>query len=145
MARPTKFDSQKMELICKAMEIGATRRIAAHAAGVHVATLYAWLAKGREAATGPFREFYDAFQKAEAMCALRDLSLITRAAETSWQAAAWRLERRHPSGYGRSIEKEEDISLTASELDIATLIKELKETNEIVSKFTGPTIDVNEA
>ena len=45
MARPSKFDKEKLDLICKAVEVGATRKLAAMAAGIDVSTLYAWLQK----------------------------------------------------------------------------------------------------
>jgi len=142
MGRPSKFDRNKMDMICKAMEVGATRSLAAQAAGVHVATLYAWLAKGREAEDGDFREFHDRIKKSEAMCALRDLSIVTAASQNDWRASAWRLERRF--GYQIGAPPKEEHALDAVELDVPTLLKQLAETEEMVRTFSGPVIDVNE-
>jgi transposase-like protein len=142
MARPTKLDREKMDIICRAMEIGATRKMAAQAAGVHVATLYAWLAKGKENDSGPFYEFHDRFKKAEALCACHDLTIISRAAQDDWRAAAWRLERRF--GYTIAPQPQEEITLDASELDVKSLLNEIKSTNELIEKFSGPIIDVDE-
>jgi hypothetical protein len=76
-----------------------TRKLSAAYAGVNVATLYRYLEKGRAATRGQFREFYDAVKRAEAQGAARALMKVHNAADESWQAAAWILERRH--GYRR--------------------------------------------
>ena len=145
MSRPSLFDEQKMDLICKAVEVGATRKIAAEAAGISVATLYAWLAKGRNTndPNDVFFKFLERIKKANSICALRDLSIITRASETDWRAAAWRLERRHGYIVGQPTKEEE--SIDAVELDVNSLIDELNATKDLIASFSGPTIDINES
>ncbi len=144
MARPSKFDKEKLDLICKAVEVGATRKLAAMAAGIDVSTLYAWLQKGRNSTDENclFKEFSDRIKKAEGFSALRDLSIITAASETDWRAAAWRLERRHGYVVGQSHQIEAPIE--ANELDIKTLMEEIKESDKLISKLSGPVIDLEE-
>ena len=143
MARPSKLDQQRMDLICKSMEIGATFKIAAQVAGIHVATLFAWMAKGREANSGRFREFYDRVKKAEGMCAVRDLSIITRASETDWRAAAWRLERRFNFTVHGETTTDQNL-IDPSELNVKILIERIKESDSLVKQLTGPVIDLDE-
>lgn len=144
MARPSKFEKEKLDLICKAVEVGATRKLAAMAAGIDVSTLYAWLQKGRNS-TDPnclFKEFSDNIKKAEGFSALRDLYIITAASENDWRAAAWRLERRHGYVVGQSHQIEAPVE--ANELDIKTLMEEIKESDKLISKLSGPVIDLEE-
>lgn len=44
-------------------------------------------------------EFLDAVKKAEEEAVVRNVAIINKAASTSWQAAAWWLERRRPADF----------------------------------------------
>ena len=78
--------------ILNALRVGNTRRASAAAAGVSHETFYRWLANVT---------FCDEVIKAEADAELRFLGQVATAAKTSWQAAAWWLERSRPDQYGR--------------------------------------------
>jgi hypothetical protein len=52
------------------------------------------------------------------------------------------LERRF--GYTIAPQPQEEITLDASELDVKSLLNEIKSTNELIEKFSGPIIDVDE-
>ncbi len=99
--RPTKLTPAVQALVVSAIQGGNTRDVAASYAGIRRATLFEWLARGRAAQTGLFRDFADAIEKAEADAVVTSVGLIRRAAQTSWQAAAWWLERRYPDEWGR--------------------------------------------
>ena len=100
MGRPSKLTPERSRAITSALRAGATREMAARAAGIHPGTLFAWLAKGREANRGRHHEFHEAVKKAEARNGLEHLVVVRQAAKDgSWQASAWMLERRH--GYRR--------------------------------------------
>lgn len=108
--RPTKLTAQMQEAICTALEKGNTRTSAALLAGINRATLYRWMQE--------HASFCDAIEKAEAEAQERLLHRIRVAAEVgmtvtrkdgevveypgAWQAAAWILERRWPTQYGRT-------------------------------------------
>jgi transposase-like protein len=111
VARPSKFSPSVGALIVEAVSRGATRDVAAEAAGVSPSTLYRWL---REAADVEERagvlssseralvEFLESVKKATAAVEVEALDVIRSAAEGgTWQAAAWLLERRHPERWGR--------------------------------------------
>ena len=78
--------------ILNALRVGNTRRASAAAAGVSHETFYRWLANVT---------FCDEVIKAEAEAELRFLGQVATAAKTSWQAAAWWLERRKHEDYRR--------------------------------------------
>jgi transposase-like protein len=101
MARPTKLSPELQQRIVQALSAGAYVETAAAMAGVSKQTLYSWLKRGADQAQGPFREFLDAVEKAQAEAEVRDIALIAKAAQTQWQAAAWRLERKFPEKWGR--------------------------------------------
>jgi hypothetical protein len=49
-----------------------------------------------------YQEFREAVEKAKAEAEVRDVTLIDKAAKDgSWQAAAWKLERKFPNKWGR--------------------------------------------
>ncbi len=88
--------------VVQAITGGNTRDVAAEYAGVSVGTLYKWLAKARKARKGQFLEFLKAIKKAEADAVVRNVAIIQKAAQKTWQAAAWWLERKYPEDWGNS-------------------------------------------
>ncbi len=91
--RPTKFTPITREAILQALRLGNTRTCAAEAAGIDHGTLSHWTAR--------YPEFLTEVKKAEAEAQQRAVKVIVDAAPTSWQAAAWLLERRHPNEWGK--------------------------------------------
>jgi len=102
MARPTKLTPEVQERIITALRAGNYQETAARYAGISEATFYDWMARGREEPGSAFAEFLEAVEKAKSDAEVRDLYLIDQAAQTgSWQAAAWKLERKFPHKWGR--------------------------------------------
>lgn len=99
--RPPKLTPISQAKVVEAIANGNTRDVAAAYAGVNRATLFAWLAKGEAAESGLYRDFLDAVKMAEARAVVEAVAIIRTAARTSWQAAAWWLERKYPDEWGR--------------------------------------------
>jgi transposase len=117
--RPSKLSPEVQEEICASVRAGNYIEPSAMRAGVDKTTLYNWLkkagkelervargqAKGRNvrvtARMEPYVEFLYAVKKAEALAEARDVAIISKAAAKQWQAAAWRLERKHYDRWGR--------------------------------------------
>ena len=108
------LNAQTQDRIVSAVRSGAYLDDAASLAGVHRATLFRWIAQGRDAqqkleAGGTLTEkeqqvhdFCDAVETARAEAQLRNVAIIQKAAnEGTWQAAAWYLERTNPRKWGR--------------------------------------------
>jgi hypothetical protein len=58
--------------------------------------------RGRDEPDSIYSEFMEAVEKAKAQSEVRDVTLIEKAAtDGSWQAAAWKLERKFPQKWGR--------------------------------------------
>lgn len=101
MARPTKRTPERQTAILNSLRLGNTRRAAAAFAEIDDNTFYRWLADD-----GTFRA---AVEKAEADAETRFLGNIAKAAaDGTWTAAAWWLERRRHQDY----RKREGVELT---------------------------------
>lgn len=109
MGAPSKFTPQTVEKLVQAIRLGATYELAAKSAGISYQTFNEWRAgrsfpKGTTAAQKA--EFSDAIEKAEGDAAVQWLAKIEKAAnDGAWQAAAWKLERRYPGQYGRTVQE----------------------------------------
>lgn len=101
IGRPTKLTEELQKTVCDALRAGNYVETASAYAGISKDTLYAWLKKGARSKSGIYKKFSDAVKIAEASADVRDVATIAQHAQTNWQAAAWRLERKHPSQWGR--------------------------------------------
>jgi transposase len=115
MARPIKLKPEVQNKIIVAIKAGNYIETAAAYAGISKNTLYDWLKRGEREKQrvnknskakirkleADFVEFSDAIEKALAEAEIRDVTIIAKAAEEQWQAAAWRLERKFPDRWGR--------------------------------------------
>lgn len=115
IGRPTKFNKEIQNKIIMAIKAGNYVETAAAYAGINKSTLYDWLKRGEREkqrvaknprykirkSEAPFVGFSDAVEKALAEAEVRDVVIVGEAAKVHWQAAAWRLERRHPDRWGR--------------------------------------------
>ncbi len=91
-----KYSPEVQERIVQALRIGAFIPTAAKYAGVSGGTLWRWMAEGKADEKSPYRELYEAVEKARAGCETHLLGLVYKAAQDgTWTAAAWLLERRH--------------------------------------------------
>lgn len=96
MAARGKYTPERIAIIVQAIELGATYKLAAAAAGISDTTFEDW--RNNKPA------FSASIKEAEGRGAIKRLELIERAAnEGSWQAAAWKLERRYPDEYGKTV------------------------------------------
>lgn len=96
MGRPTKYTTETVKQIIDAIRVGATYELAAAYAGISYETLNEWRKK--------YPKFSEDIKQAEGQGAIGWLAKIEKAAnEGTWQAAAWKLERRYPAQYGRQV------------------------------------------
>jgi len=103
--RRSKYTPETVDKLTQAIRLGATYRLACDYAGISDDTFARW----RERYAG----FAEAIKLAEGEGALKSLAVIERAANgvkgedgeyilaPTWQAAAWKLERRYPEMYGK--------------------------------------------
>lgn len=112
--RPSKLTPELAYEIVSYINAGNYPEIAAEACGIGKSTFYRWLEKGREEPKGKYGEFWEAVKKAKAQSEARNVMIIERAAEKTWQAAAWYLERTCPDRWGLK----RNIEVTDKEVDV---------------------------
>ena len=143
MGRKSKFTDKYKRKILEATSLGCTRAIACKYAGMSESVLYDWLARGRQAKSGAYCDFYGEFARAEAMSAIRSLSCLHNAmSEGDVRAAMFLLERRH--GYTREEKPPIEISVNHESLDVKALIEEVTLRRDSIKAIAGPVIDLDE-
>jgi transposase len=104
--RPTKYTPETVQKILEAIRLGSPYYQACNAAGVSHETFCEW--------RRIYPEFLEAVKEAEGSGVKKWLKVIEEAAANgNWQAAAWKLERRLPSEFGRR----DRLPVDVSELD----------------------------
>lgn len=93
--RPSKFHLVKDKVI-EAIRKGNYYEPACKAAGIDYSTFRDWLKKGEEDQKGPFFQFSQEVQKAEAEAELEIVQMWKDQMPQSWQAARDFLARRNP-------------------------------------------------
>jgi transposase len=110
--RPSKLNDGLHEAIVKILRTGCTVETAAENAGISKRTLQSWLQKGEDAETRSdaghkltaadqrYMALAQDVRRARSEAEVRALATIQRAAaDGTWQAAAWYLERSFPERY----------------------------------------------
>lgn len=116
--RPTKLTAVTQQAIVQALRAGNYLETAAAYAGVSKQSIYTWIKRGQKGEP-KYQEFLDAIEKAQADSETRDVAIIAKAAETQWQASAWRLERKFPERWGRR----EHVTVAADNLPVLVVRK----------------------
>lgn len=118
MARKIVLNEDKIARIAELIAIGNNGETAAAACGLGRSTFYAYLARGRQEIEKMEKRrnktprkseemyvlFYNEVEKARGQAEATLIAYISKAAREpkSWQAAAWLVERRNPSQWGRT-------------------------------------------
>lgn len=143
MTRPTKLTADSQKRIIDAIVLGATYEMAAQYGGVSYNTFNSWMLRAcvelerleyphaqRNKDEDLYVSFYEAVKDAEGRAVVGWLGKIERSAnDGNWQAAAWKLERRYPRDYGRTVHEQRIVNLTpadAEKLSTEDLDAELK-------------------
>lgn len=135
--RPTKLTPETVKKLTDAIQAGATYALACKYAGISYDVFNDWRRRADEELArrqNPrvkegtpewiegegFIQFLQSIQKAEGNAALGWLLKIEQAANNGqWQAAAWKLERRYPQEYGRTVVQQEQ-AMTPEQLAAMT-------------------------
>jgi hypothetical protein len=111
--RPDKLTEERHEHMMNLFRNGASNSVAADMSGISEKTIYTWLEKGKadekEGNDTKFARFLHDFKKHKGSYDFKNIDIISEAAETQWQAAAWMLERRRPKEFGRNISTIKDV------------------------------------
>ena len=118
MGRPLLLSTDLIKRVATAIRMGATKEMAMMYGGATYEAYNKWIALARELRNELpddrqltereelSLELLDAVEKAESEAVVGWLAKIEQAANAgTWQAAAWKLERRYPRVYGRSVQE----------------------------------------
>lgn len=124
----TKLNEQTQAVLVEAIRKGNYIDNAAAMAGIAESSYYHWIERGdADIEAGKvtiYSEFSEAIKRAKAEGEQIDLDLIADAAgKGNWQAAAWRLERRFPTKWGKQdkLQLEHSGKIGAAEMTDAEL------------------------
>ncbi len=112
MGRPCKLTPEVHQRIVQFLRHGNSQKAAAEAAGIPERTIQRWLAQGESANQGKFWQFCQDCKKAQAEWQAGMVRVVERHAvgadglPSTWQAAAWLLERRDHKNWGRKVSAE---------------------------------------
>jgi hypothetical protein len=102
MGRPTELTEDLITRIANHLRLGAYIETAVAVCGINKENFYEWSRKGARKEDPLCEALVYAVEKAQAEAEQRDLLRIDKAAEDgSWQASAWKLERKFPRKWGR--------------------------------------------
>jgi hypothetical protein len=113
VGRPTKYTPEVQRRIVEALTAGASRRDAAHYAGIDARQFQRWLHR--------FAAFAAAVQEAEAGVAVRAALTVRQAfSDGDWRAASWWLERRRREDWGKVDTLEIEVRRAAERIAAST-------------------------
>jgi len=100
MGRPSKLTPEVQAAIVKGVRAGNYPEVAAESEGIHRATFYGWMERGR-LGESPYSDFRDAITRARAAAERKMVRIVRTAAITDSRAAEWYLERSASDRWGR--------------------------------------------
>jgi transposase len=117
-----KLNEEVIKKAANMIRAGNYQKVVAQALGVSEVTWYNWLKRGEQEANegkDTLRaKFFKEIKRAEAEAIIRNVAIIQKAAATTWQAAAWWLERRYPDEWGKK-----DTTTISADNDTKIVIK----------------------
>lgn len=99
VGRPPKFTPETREKLFFAIRKGAPYELACNYAGICFTTFRKWIIEAESGNDAEFAQFLKDLRVAEGSTALVWMDKIDNAMDEHWQAAAWKLERRHNKYY----------------------------------------------
>ena len=132
-----KLTDELCDNICKDIKEGVPIVHASVANGISTSTFYSWYDKGKEAKSGKYKKFYDEINEARSVAVTLRAKRVYKAGETSWQAAAWWLERVDPENFGRKdkMEVKSDNTNTNVNMEVKPTDKVLEENADTITRF----------
>lgn len=101
MPRKSKLTKELIKNASDLIKLGNYTNVVCQYLGINESTWYKWLKEGEKANSGLKREFFKSIKSAESQAEIRNVGRIQNAAQDTWQAAAWYLERKFPERWGR--------------------------------------------
>jgi transposase len=130
VGRPSKLTKETIDVLVKCIKTGMYYEQSCDLADISYDTFKRWMRLGEENKSEEYQTFYTTIKQAKAYVLQRNLEIIDKAAaDGKWQAAAWKLERRYPTQYGRQEKRllEHSGEIKADTEDVDTRIKKWRQ------------------
>lgn len=127
--RPCKLTPQLEEKIFRYIRGGNAQHVAAQASGLSKSQFFAWMAKGRAAKSGKFRDFYLGVEEALAVCQASLVIQLRDHGQREWRAILAILARRFPNEWKEQKAVEATITTPAAPGASAALVQILSGMN----------------
>jgi len=120
MTRQPVLTQRVVDDLAMAISLGATYDLACKYAGISYDTFADWRKGKLPRSVEPEikARFVQVTTRAEGQAAVKWLAKIEQAANEDWRAAAWKLERRHPHDYGKSVVENQHTGKDGGPLEI---------------------------
>ncbi len=137
MARPSKLTKELQQQIGESVALGLTYALAAASAGITYQSFNNWMAKGKNAKSGEYFDFYKHIKKCNADGALECLQRLNEAADAGdCRICMWILERRFPADFERREYKKINAVSENKNENLEIIVKdEDKIRQQILAKF----------
>jgi hypothetical protein len=130
--RKTLLTPELAEQLVAILRAGNYVEVACTAVGISRRTFAEWMRRGRtfKPEDEPYRRFRERAERARAEGEVRNVAQIANAATTSWQAAAWMLERQYPDRWARVSQREKEEPTSPADLTDEDPFREVDELAE---------------
>ncbi len=115
-----KYGPEKTKEMCDLLAGGNNRTDTCLLVDISYETFTVWMQKP---------EFSEAIKKAEAQCKSFHIGIIKKAAEKTWQASAWWLERKHHTEFALKRDNDQSVSPDAALKMAETTLRLMRELN----------------
>lgn len=129
---PSKLTPELNQAFAESIALGMPVKYACDMHGINADTYHRWMKAGEKESEPKYVQFYESIKKAQSQFIAHNLTIIKNAAQAQWLPAAWLLERKAPSDFGRNQTK---IKLELKN-DCAT-DKALSLVDQVIDKVAG--------
>jgi hypothetical protein len=141
MPRPSKLTPKIRKQLCELIGQGHYLEIACKASGLDYTTFRRWMVRGQEEEEGPYRQFCDAVNGAQAQAEVTILNHWLKQVPRDWKACRDLLERRFRDRWSRNdkVELSGNVNLTNDiDSDIDRLLAQLGTGSQVPAEVETP-------
>jgi len=124
VGRPTALTPDVHERLVQATKAGCPAWVAAQSSGISVTTYYEILKRGRAEESGPYRELFEAVERAKAEAYLHAMVMWRQAMRENWRASVAYVDRVDRGRFGGGGSADEHAQGGEGRLDLSQLSTE---------------------
>lgn len=144
VGRPTMLTIETIDKLDQAIGLGSPFTLACMYAGISYDTFVNWRKRHREGDDNPLlEELVTRLRLAEGRSVVTSLARIEKAAQSGeWKADTWKLERRYPNAFGRSVQ--EHTGKDGKPIEVITASIEIHKPKELEDSVEAEVTEIEE-